>query len=130
MSQDRHQTLPNAFSLPHLGLALACGGRYAEAEEAFEQARQFGRTYELLPFLARSTSMSIGYHLDIFDYTGHEELAWETREMSLSNGFQVQMMSTDVDLLMNFAARHRFFHGACPTGPLPGAEAKIDAECP
>lgn len=105
MSQERHQTMPNAFALPHLGLALACGGRYTEAEEAFEQAKQFARTYELKPFLARSMSMSVGYHFDILDYRGHEESAYETREISLSNGLQVQAISSNVDLLMNFAAR-------------------------
>jgi ATP/maltotriose-dependent transcriptional regulator MalT len=67
MGHNRHYTVPTAIALPQLGLALAASGRYNEAEEVFDQSRQFGREYELWPFLARAMAMAAGFHLDLFD---------------------------------------------------------------
>ena len=37
----RHDTSAIMWTLPHLGLALAASGQYAEAAKAFDEARQF-----------------------------------------------------------------------------------------
>jgi tetratricopeptide (TPR) repeat protein len=105
--QSQQHTLPTAFAMPHLGLALAAAGRYYEAEDAFREALQFGQEYELGPFLSRAMAMSAGYHLDVFDYAGNEEIATEAREMGLSQGTPQSTWSASIDLLLNFARSHK-----------------------
>jgi tetratricopeptide (TPR) repeat protein len=63
-------TSATMFALPNLGMTLAANGRYAEAEEAFAEARRFGREHDIGTLLARAVAMSAGYHLDVFDYDG------------------------------------------------------------
>jgi tetratricopeptide (TPR) repeat protein len=105
MGHNRHYTIPTAIALPQLGLALAASGRYDEAEKVFDQSRQFGREYELWPFLARAMAMAAGFHLDLFDYAGHERIATEARELGLSLRFPAPTWSASIDLLLNFARR-------------------------
>jgi class 3 adenylate cyclase/DNA-binding SARP family transcriptional activator len=105
MGHNGHHTIPTAIALPQLGLALAADGRYAEAEGVFDQSRQFGREYELWPFLARALAMAAGYHLDLCDYAGHEQIATEARELGLSLRFPPPTWSASIDLLLNFARR-------------------------
>jgi len=56
------------YSLTHLGLSLAAVGRYAEATEAFHEARSFGRKYGAIPMLARATAMAAGLHLTLLTF--------------------------------------------------------------
>ena len=58
------------FSLANFGLSLGGAGRYAEAARVFEEVRQFGRKYGVIPPLARAISMSAGFHLSVFDFEG------------------------------------------------------------
>src|SRR5262249_61468459 len=57
------------YSLAHLGLNLAAAGRYAEAADAFREARSFGQKYGALPMLARATAMAAGLHLTGFEFS-------------------------------------------------------------
>jgi tetratricopeptide (TPR) repeat protein len=93
------------FSLPHLGLAFAGTGQYVEAEQIFDETRRFGREYEVWPLLARAISMSAGYHLDVFDYAGNEQLVEEARELGRSANFLPSVVSSNIDLLFNLARR-------------------------
>jgi tetratricopeptide (TPR) repeat protein len=52
-------------------------------------------------------AMSAGYHLDVFDYAGNEEIATEAREMGLSQGAPQSTWSASIDLLLNFARSHK-----------------------
>ena len=90
------------YSLPHVGLALAAKGNYAEAEQVFDEARRFGREYEVWPMLARAIAMSAGYHLDVFDFGGHEAIAEEARELARSVNFLPPRVSAGIDLLFNY----------------------------
>jgi class 3 adenylate cyclase/tetratricopeptide (TPR) repeat protein len=93
------------FALPHVGLAFAGAGQYTEAAKAFEEARRFGREYEVWPLLARAIAMSAGFHLDVFDFAGNEALAEEACELARSVGFLLPLVSARIDLLLNFARR-------------------------
>ena len=90
---------------PHLGLALAASGRYAEALQVFDEAWHFGREYEIRSQLSRSMAMSIGMHLDLFDFEGAERIAEEARELARSAGWPPTVVSAGIDLLFNFARR-------------------------
>jgi class 3 adenylate cyclase/tetratricopeptide (TPR) repeat protein len=105
-SQNLSDTLATAFGHPHFGLALAASGRYREALRVFQEARQFGTKYEVWPFHARSVSMSAGFHIDLYDYSGHEALAEEARELASSADFQASVISACLDLVINFTCRH------------------------
>jgi class 3 adenylate cyclase/tetratricopeptide (TPR) repeat protein len=93
------------FGHPHLGLALAACGKYSEAASVFEEAKQLGRKHEIWDFLARAMAMSAGFHLDVFDFEGHERLAEEAREQARSKGFRPSVVSASLDLIFNFARR-------------------------
>ncbi len=90
-------------SLPHLGMALASTGQYAEAMQVFEEARRLGREYRLDTLLARAIAMSAGFHLDIFNFARAESLAQEARELALSLNFPPPAVSAGIDLLLNYA---------------------------
>ncbi len=104
--KDNKDTSSTMFGMPHLGLALAAGGRYEEAARVFAEGQKFGREYGIWPFLARSISMSAGFHLDVFDYAGNEARVEEARELGRSSGFQPSVISSSIDLLLNLARRH------------------------
>ena len=106
MCRTRDDTLAASFGLPHLGMALAANGRFAEAMRAFDEAARIGIKHEIWPFHARSISMSAGFHLDVFDFQGNEELAEEARERGRSAPFMPAVVSAGIDLILNFARRH------------------------
>jgi class 3 adenylate cyclase/transcriptional regulator with XRE-family HTH domain/tetratricopeptide (TPR) repeat protein len=94
-----------SYSLPHAGLALAAQGAYADAERLFREAQQYCRDYEIWPNLARAIAISAGYHLDIFDYAGHEVIAEEARELAGSANLLNPLVSASLDLLFNYVRR-------------------------
>jgi class 3 adenylate cyclase/tetratricopeptide (TPR) repeat protein len=91
------------WGLPHLGLALAAKGRYADALEVFFEARRLGQEYEIWPFLARVVAMSAGFHLDVYDLVGNEHLNEEARELAAAHSFLPPAVSAGIELLLNFA---------------------------
>jgi DNA-binding SARP family transcriptional activator len=93
------------LALPNLALTLAASGRYVEAEQAFDEARRFGREHSIGTLLARGVAMSAGYHLDVFDFIGNEEVAYEAREFARSLNFPPPAISAGIDLVLNFARR-------------------------
>ncbi|HVO70443.1 MAG TPA: helix-turn-helix domain-containing protein, partial [Aggregatilineaceae bacterium] len=93
------------FPLQDLGLALAATGQYAEAVRVLEEAGRLSREHEVWPLLARSFANLAGFHLDVFDYAGHEALAEEARELARSADFVLPEVSAGLDLLLNFARR-------------------------
>ena len=109
-SQNLSDTLATAFGHPHFGLALAASGRYREAMRVFQEARHFGVKYEVWPFHARSVSMSAGFHMDLYDYSGNEALAQEARELASSADFQPTVVSACLDLVINFTHRRELAH--------------------
>jgi tetratricopeptide (TPR) repeat protein len=105
-ARSSHDTQAVMFSLSHLGLVLAGSGRYAEAARVFDDARQFGLRYGVLPLVARATSMSAGFHLSAFDYEGAEALQLQARELARSVSFAPSVVSGGIDLLLMCARRH------------------------
>lgn len=93
------------FGHPHLGLALAGCGRYAEAAAVFEEAKQMGMKHEIWHFRARAMAMSAGFHLDVFDFEGNERLAHEAREQARSAPFRPSEVSATIDLAFNAVRR-------------------------
>ena len=75
MARSSRDATFTMYALSHHGLSLGSVGRYAEAATVFEEVRQFGRKYGVLPLLARATAMSAGFHLSVFDFEGAEALA-------------------------------------------------------
>ena len=106
MARSSHDATFTMYSLSHLGLNLGSMGRYAEAATVFDEARQFGHKYGVLPLLARATSMAAGFHLNVFDFTGTEALALEARELARSADYAPTFVSAGIDLLLTFARRH------------------------
>jgi tetratricopeptide (TPR) repeat protein len=98
-------TTGTLYSLAHLGLGLAGAGQYTEASKVFDEARRFGKEYEIGTFLARAIAMSAGFHLDAFDYAGNEAIAEEARELGRSVNFPPPVVSSSIDLLFNFTRR-------------------------
>ena len=94
------------YALSHLGVSLGGAGRYDEAAKVFDEVRQFGRKYGVLPLLARATAMSAGFHLSVFDFEGAEAIQSEARELAQSVGFVLPLVSAGIDLLLTFARRH------------------------
>lgn len=91
------------WGLPHLGLALAAKGQYAEALEVFRETQRLGHEYKIWPFLARAISISAGFHLDVYDLVGNERLNEEARELATSHNFLPPAVSAGIELLLNFA---------------------------
>jgi class 3 adenylate cyclase/transcriptional regulator with XRE-family HTH domain/tetratricopeptide (TPR) repeat protein len=100
-----NDTMDTIRGLGDLGMALTGGGRYDEALQVFEEARQFGREYGIEPMLARAIAMCGGLHLVVFDFAGAEALAEEARELGRSVNFHQSVASGGIDLLLNFARR-------------------------
>ncbi len=123
MCRSVTDTLAATFGLPHLALALAASGQYDEAMRVFEEAREMGRKYEVWPFHARAITMSAGFHLDLFDFTGNEAIAQEARERANAAGFQPAVVSAGLDLAFNFARRHEI--GRAETLLAETAEAMV-----
>ena len=100
-----NNTSATMYALSHLGLALAATGSYAEAMTVFEEAHQFGVEFEVGHFVARATAMSAGFHLDVYDYAGHEARAEEAQELARRAGFAPSAVSAGIDLLLNYGRR-------------------------
>ncbi|HEX7263064.1 MAG TPA: AAA family ATPase [Candidatus Dormibacteraeota bacterium] len=92
-------------ALGNLVLALASAGRYAEAAETFEQAREFGQEFGTGPFLARAIAMYGGVRLELDDFDGAESLAREAAELARAHHFPLPVVSTGIDLMLNYARR-------------------------
>ena len=92
------------WSMPHIGMAAAAAGRYDEAIAVFREARRFGEEYELLAGLPRCIAMSAGFHLDLFDFEGAEEIQEEARDLGRTY-FNPSAVSAGIDLLFNFTRR-------------------------
>jgi predicted ATPase/class 3 adenylate cyclase len=95
----------HVFALQDLGLGLAATGAYAEADVAFGRARRLSQQFEIWPMVARSVSCMASYHLDVFDYEGHEALAEEARMLARAADFVLSEVSAGIDLLFNYARR-------------------------
>jgi tetratricopeptide (TPR) repeat protein len=106
MARASRDTTFTMYALAHHALSLGSVGRYTEAAEIFEEVRQFGRKYGVLPLLARATAMAAGFHLSVFDFEGGVALASEARELGRSAGFLPSVVSAGIDLLLTFARRH------------------------
>jgi class 3 adenylate cyclase/tetratricopeptide (TPR) repeat protein len=102
IARKMNDSLFISYALPHVGLPLAAKGNYLEAQKIFDEARRFSREYEIWPMLARAISMSAGYHLDIFDFSGHDTIAKEALELARSVTLINPIVSTSIDLLFNY----------------------------
>lgn len=100
-----------------LGCALVGSGRYAEAVQVFTEGEQESREQGAVDWLARSTLMRGGLHLEVFDFDGAETLAEQARDLcrSVQHG-RLPEVSAGLDLLLNFARR----------GDLGRAEGLVD----
>jgi tetratricopeptide (TPR) repeat protein len=123
-ARQANNTTATMFSLPHLGLALAGAGRYGEALDVFAEARRFGREYGVHTLLARSISISAGFHLDLGDFLTNEALAEEARELARSLNFAPPAVSSGIDLLLNFARRGEVARAEALVGEVAGAVDK------
>jgi tetratricopeptide (TPR) repeat protein len=94
------------FALSHFGLSLGGVGRYAEAASVFEEVRQFGKKYGVIPPLARAISMSAGFHLSVFDFEGAQALQSEARDLAQSVPWTPTVVSSSIDLLLAYARRY------------------------
>ncbi len=94
------------YGLSHHGLALGAIGRYDEAYRVFEEARQFGRKYAVLPPMVRAMAMQAGMHLAVFDFEGAEALQVEARDLALRLPFMPTAVSAGIDLLFTIARSH------------------------
>jgi tetratricopeptide (TPR) repeat protein len=105
IAREAGDTDSSMLALQVLGLAYAGTGAYDQAWQVFDEAARFGRDYGVGPFLARATAMSAGFHLDVFDYEGHEAVAEEARDLARSFNFLPALTSAGIDLLLNLARR-------------------------
>jgi class 3 adenylate cyclase/tetratricopeptide (TPR) repeat protein len=105
IAREAGDTDSTILALQVLGLALAGTGVYDEAWQVFDEAIRFGHDYGVGPFLARAMAMSAGYHLDVFDFEGHETTAEEACELARSSNFAPPLVSASIDLLLNRARR-------------------------
>ena len=113
--RERGDTQGVLWNMPHIGMAAAAAGRYDEAIAVFREAREFGEEYELLAGLPRCIAMSAGFHLDLFDFAGAEEIQEEARDLGRTY-FNPSAVSAGVDLLFNLTRR----------GDLGRAESLVD----
>jgi tetratricopeptide (TPR) repeat protein len=99
-------TWASTFGTPHLGLALAASGRYAEAQRVFTDACQVGLKFENWKFYARALCMSAGFYLDVFDFESHERVMQEALERARAVAFKPTMVMTSLDLVFNYTRRN------------------------
>jgi tetratricopeptide (TPR) repeat protein len=86
-------------SLGNLVLALAASGRYGDALDTFEHAREFAAEVGTTAFLSRATEMCAGVHLDLTDFDAAEALAIEARERAEAVAFPLPVVSASIDLI-------------------------------
>ncbi|HEY8284859.1 MAG TPA: AAA family ATPase [Chloroflexota bacterium] len=117
LGREAYDTSTVARAQGDLGCSLMGSGRYAEALHVFTEGQHESREQGAIDWLARSTLMRGGLHLDVFDFGGAEALAQEARELSHSaRYFRHPLVSGGIDLLLNFARR----------GDLGRAEGLVD----
>lgn len=92
-------------ALGNLILALAAMGRYEDAAETFAEAREFGEEFGTGGFLARAIAMYGGVRLELDDFDGAERLAREAAQLARSHHFHLPVVSTGIDLMINYARR-------------------------
>jgi CRP-like cAMP-binding protein/tetratricopeptide (TPR) repeat protein len=92
-------------ALGNLILALAAVGRYDDAAETFARAREFGEEFGTGGFLARAVAMYGGVRLELDDFDGAERLAREAAQLARNHHFQLPVVSTGIDLMINYARR-------------------------
>lgn len=110
--RNHNQTMGLLIALSHLGLNLAAKGAYNEAGQVFDEAKKFGKQYEIWPLLARCISMSSAYRLDLFDYAGAKQRVEEALELACSSNFRSAIMSCRIDLLYNALRQSDFGYAA------------------
>ncbi len=106
LGREAYDTSTVARAQGDLGCALMGSGRYAEALHVFNEGQQESREQGALDWLARSTLMRGGLHLEVFDFDEAETLAQEARDLSRS-GYRHRhpLVSGGLDLLLNYARR-------------------------
>jgi tetratricopeptide (TPR) repeat protein/transcriptional regulator with XRE-family HTH domain len=105
MARAAYDTTTALRALGDLGCALMGSGRYAEALTVFAEGQQESLEQHAVNWVARTTAMRGGLHLEVFDYGGAETLAEEARELSRSTHFISPIVSAGIDLLLNFTRR-------------------------
>jgi predicted ATPase/DNA-binding XRE family transcriptional regulator len=105
LSRTTHDTSTLAQAQGNLGCALMGSGRYAEAFQVFTEVQRASAEQGAVNWLARSTAMRGGLHLDLYDFAIAEELAEEARELSRSVGWMNALASAGIDLLLNLIRR-------------------------
>jgi serine/threonine protein kinase/tetratricopeptide (TPR) repeat protein len=100
-------TWASTFGTPHLGLALAATGRYAEAQRVFSDACRIGLKCENWKFHARALCMSAGFYLDVFDFESHERIMQEALERARAVGFKPTIVMASLDLVFNHTRRNQ-----------------------
>ena len=106
LGREAYDTSTVARAQGDLGCSLMGSGRYAEALHVFSEGQHESREQGAIDWLARSTLMRGGLHLEVFDFGGAEVLAQEARELSHSaRHFRHPLVSGGIDLLLNFARR-------------------------
>jgi hypothetical protein len=113
LARQAFDTVTIIRGLSNVGMALAGAGRYGEAFETFQEAREFGQTHELGAWLARTIAIEGGLHLELFDFGQAEQLAMQAQSLAYTSKFIVAIASPAIDLLFNFA-RTGHLHRAGP----------------
>lgn len=103
LARQAFDTVTIMRGLSNVGMALAGAGRYGEALETLQEARDFGRAHELGAWLARTIAIEGGLHLELFDFGQAEQLALEAQSLAYASKFIVAIASPAIDLLFNFA---------------------------
>ncbi|MDX1431417.1 MAG: AAA family ATPase [Gammaproteobacteria bacterium] len=93
------------FAYSNFALSLAGRGRYREAMEALAEAQRFGMEFGVHTQRARALAIRAGFRNDLEDFAGAEEWAEQARELARSLDFPPPMVSSGIDLLINFARR-------------------------
>jgi tetratricopeptide (TPR) repeat protein/predicted Ser/Thr protein kinase len=93
-------------ALEHLGLGLTAAGRYDEARLTFEEVREFGLRYGVMPLLARGIAMSTGLSTPLADFARAQALALEARDLASRLSLMPSFVSAGIDLLLIYSRRH------------------------
>jgi tetratricopeptide (TPR) repeat protein len=105
VARSSHDAELMMFSLPNSALNLSAVGRYQEAHGVFEEVREFGRKYGVVPALARALAMRSGVHLSVFDFEGADALQREARDLAQRVSFPPSFISAGIDMLLTCARR-------------------------
>jgi tetratricopeptide (TPR) repeat protein len=106
LARETRETTYMAIAQDSLGLALMGSARYDEALVVFAEAERFAQEHRTGQWLAATTAMRGGVHLEVFDYKGAEQIAESARAIAQSANWPPTSVSAGIDLLLNFARRH------------------------